>query len=1051
MDWFYLQPFSLLALTQAIIAFFITLYFLRLPNKSKASWMLTLIVGAFAVFWAINFIDYSESDLMPLPISLNLLDGMMIGVILFGFLHFSYAFLGDPFQRESKILLVLSSVFVGIHFTVGLYQTVNLPNFSDEFELFLNSGYILIVSWSTLVLLRKYNLLSKATESPPKWLISSNGREKPALKAFALLTFCIVLLLLPGLIAGADSPPAWVGYVEYLGQVSILVAFVVIYINHTSEPITFLLKLTGLSLTTLLVVLGIASMMLFPNAELVLYNNPGSFGAHSPSVPQMKSMRFIPNEEGGYNTAFLQGRFIADMGDDLGIGVEGDSLVKLDFSFRFYDEEWNEVYVDANGLVSFGEAYRSTSFQGFFDDKLPKIAPCYRALIPRSSDVSGVYYKSEPDYSIVTWYRVRERYAAKADNENTFQLILHKNGNIDFVYDHMEASPLYGFRGIRPGGDGVKMEQGEFASPAGSGIAELIIAEGKTIRFDVTDNKIYQHSVLPSEFDPELGEELRIRNRDEHVDFIGFPFPFFKAFYDSIFIADNGIIAFEKSLYPRDASWFDPHHPLYSETPIIAPFFVDLIPTETGKVYIKRQSERLTITWNQIPVLGQLNGNTVQLVLHRTGSIDFTYQQIAIASFAVDLWGLYPGSVGKPYDANRFLTSATAFAGLPGAGLYENFNKTRGLALLQYRHEQMLPFFYVIIGSTLFILLIFPLLFRISLIWPLNALLKGVRQVDSGDLNASVEVQVNDEIGILADNFNKMTASLRAAEEQLTAYAEGLEGKVAERTADLQKTLNDLTETQNKLIHAEKMASLGQMTAGIAHEIKNPLNFVNNFAHISVGLADELVEALEKGESVDEVLDVLKENAVRIKAHGKRAVDIVHEMMHHASVQSDKLVKTNVNHLVSTGIDLASRAMQKKYEGFVVDIHLELGAEVGELEVIPQGLSRVIENLLSNAFDAVQQRSGSEKGYSPEVWVKTDRKETHIEIQIVDNGQGVADDIREKIFEPFFTTKPTGSGIGLGLSLAYDIVSLGHGGTLSLIRDDGENTVFSIVLPIDEV
>ncbi|MGH1363767.1 MAG: sensor histidine kinase [Calditrichia bacterium] len=1049
MDWFYLQPFSLLALTQSIIAFFIMLYLLSVKKKSSATWMLALAIGAFGLFWGIKFIDYSESGLSPLPISLNPLDGMMIGICFFGFFHFAYAFLGNPYPRESKIALGLTLSFISIHMFLGFHQAITQLDSSNIMEFILTIGYLLMICWATAVFLRKRHILLNASGERPNWLVSTGEGEAQALRAFALLTFCIMLLTLPGFLTGANSSPLWVAYVEYLGQVTLLIAFVVVYINHAAEPTTFLLKLTGLSLTTILVVLGLASMMLFPNAELVLYKTTGSPHAYNTPIPELKSMRFTPNAHGGYSTVFIPRSYDPDIGDNLEIGVEGDSLVELDFSFPFYDTSWDEIYIDSNGLITFGGAYRSTSFQSFFDDALPKIAPYYRALVPLSSEGSGVFYKSEVDRATVTWYRVRERYDAVADNENTFQLVLHRSGDIDFIYDRMEALPLNGYRGLRPGGSNVKLEESQFSLSSSESITNAILPEAMTIRFEPVMEGEYRISQLPGQFDPELGENLQLRNRDDSTVSVGFPFHFFGISHDKIIINDNGIVSFGRSLYLPDGSWFDPFLQSYSEIPIIAPFFADLIPGGTGGVYFKQYKESFTVTWKRLPVLGRLARNTIQLVLHNNGTIDFTYKAIGPASFAVDLWGLYPGDGRSPIDAVRYLTAVHSSAGKSGGGLFEDFYRSWGLASLQYRHERMLPFFYVIIGSTVFILLVFPFLFLISLVWPLNALLKGVRLVDAGDLNTNVPVRINDEIGVLAQNFNRMTTSLRTAEEQLTAYAEGLEGKVAERTADLQDALRSLTETQDRLIHAEKMASLGQLTAGIAHEIKNPLNFVNNFAGLSVKLADELMETLAEGESVEDVVEVLKENAGRIEAHGKRAVDIVQKMMQHASAQSDHREITDINHLVSMSVDLAYHGMKSQFTGFEVQIHRELGTDVGELEVMPQGLNRVVLNLLSNAFDAVhEQAAATDADYVASVTVFTARKKDRVEIRISDNGTGIPLKNHEKIFEPFFTTKPTGTGIGFGLSLSYDIITQGHGGTLTMESEEGKKTTFSITLPV---
>ncbi len=271
---------------------------------------------------------------------------------------------------------------------------------------------------------------------------------------------------------------------------------------------------------------------------------------------------------------------------------------------------------------------------------------------------------------------------------------------------------------------------------------------------------------------------------------------------------------------------------------------------------------------------------------------------------------------------------------------------------------------------------------------------------------------------------------------------------------ELQQTHAHLKSTQQQLIQQEKMASLGQLTAGIAHEIKNPLNFVNNFAEVNIEIAEEVLEDLAQHPdalaAVEDLLVDLKQNAGVIAQHGKRADGIVHAMMQHASGGTGQREPTDINALVSEHIDLAYHGKRAQVPGLQVEIERSFGEEVGQVEIVPQEIGRVLLNLLGNAFDAVHEHAASVNGqYEPMVTVSTRQVDGQLEIRVCDNGPGIPAEIKDKIFEPFFTTKPTGSGTGLGLSLSYDIVTQGHGGTLAVESIEGEGATFVITLPMN--
>ena len=264
----------------------------------------------------------------------------------------------------------------------------------------------------------------------------------------------------------------------------------------------------------------------------------------------------------------------------------------------------------------------------------------------------------------------------------------------------------------------------------------------------------------------------------------------------------------------------------------------------------------------------------------------------------------------------------------------------------------------------------------------------------------------------------------------------------------LAQSERDLKRIQAQLIHQDKLASLGQLTAGIAHEIKNPLNFVNNFAEVIVELVSELRVVLDSGDDPQAIVDDLDRNARRISEHGRRAAEIVRSVMQHASSSRGARENTDLNALVSEHLALSYRSRQAHMPDLAVKIEQSLSGRVGRVDLVPQDIGRVIMNLVDNAMDALQEFAQSQgRSYRPVIQVSTVPRDAHVEVRVSDNGPGIPDDIKERIFEPFFTTKPGGSGTGLGLSLCYEIVTQGHGGTLTVESEVGQGTTFVVTLP----
>ncbi|MBK9013703.1 MAG: histidine kinase [Saprospiraceae bacterium] len=321
--------------------------------------------------------------------------------------------------------------------------------------------------------------------------------------------------------------------------------------------------------------------------------------------------------------------------------------------------------------------------------------------------------------------------------------------------------------------------------------------------------------------------------------------------------------------------------------------------------------------------------------------------------------------------------------------------------------------------------------------------------------------------GIYAIVRIKKERKLRLKMQEETEIAEArkaeLEHLVTERTnqltqqkEELEMALTELKATQAQLIQSEKLASLGELTAGIAHEIQNPLNFVTNFSELSLELVQELKEEIEKPDLdkdlVHDLMNDLSQNQAKINHHGKRAASIVTGMLQHARTSSGKKEPTDLNALADEYLRLSYHGLRAKEKDFNATMKTDFDETIGNVLVIPQDIGRVMLNLITNAFYEVAEKKkqtlASGQDYEPTVAVRTKRMGDKLLFSVKDNGNGIPSSVLEKIFQPFFTTKPTGRGTGLGLSLAYDIVTKGHNGELKVETKEGEGTEFIVILPV---
>jgi len=330
-----------------------------------------------------------------------------------------------------------------------------------------------------------------------------------------------------------------------------------------------------------------------------------------------------------------------------------------------------------------------------------------------------------------------------------------------------------------------------------------------------------------------------------------------------------------------------------------------------------------------------------------------------------------------------------------------------------------------------------------SIVVPLRRLVVAMDGLNAGNVDVPIPQAGTDEIGAVARTLAKFRDTL-------------IEQNRRER--ELRTAHEELKATQASLIHAEKMASLGQLTAGIAHEIKNPLNFVNNFASLSVELLDELKETArpviamlgaDKRAEVDEVIDMLTGNLEKIAEHGKRADGIVKGMLAHSRSGSGERQRTDLNALIEEALNLAYHGVRAQDHDFNITLERDLDRALAPIELVPQDISRVLLNLFGNSFYAAEKRrrEAADAAFRPVLKVATRNLGNEVEVRVRDNGIGIPTEVRDKLFQPFFTTKPTGEGTGLGLSISYDIVTQQHGGTITVDSRVGEFTEFTIRLP----
>lgn len=346
-----------------------------------------------------------------------------------------------------------------------------------------------------------------------------------------------------------------------------------------------------------------------------------------------------------------------------------------------------------------------------------------------------------------------------------------------------------------------------------------------------------------------------------------------------------------------------------------------------------------------------------------------------------------------------------------------------------------------------------------SITHPILVMTKKTRLMAAGDLSQHIDIEGNNEVGRLAKSYNEMANQLKNMIQHLDTIVANRTEEVDLQNLRLENTIEELKQTQNRLISQEKLASLGALTAGIAHEIKNPLNFINNFAELCVQIETELHEHIEKLKNIipedefntlQEYLSTMKMNLDKIYEHGKKSDSIIHNMLQHSreGIVGERVV-TDLNALINEYTTLSYHGMRAQDSTFNVKIEKNLDPTLPPVYLVPQEISRVILNLLNNAYFSVHlKKKNLGDDYTPIVKITTEHLNNLAIIKIWDNGQGISPEVFPKLFTPFFTTKPSGEGTGLGLSISYNIIVQGHQGSLTADSEEGEFAEFIITLPI---
>lgn len=485
-------------------------------------------------------------------------------------------------------------------------------------------------------------------------------------------------------------------------------------------------------------------------------------------------------------------------------------------------------------------------------------------------------------------------------------------------------------------------------------------------------------------------------------------------------------------------------------------------------------------------VIAQIDSSAIYSLLGEYSGLGQTGESFLVTQIGNELISLSPLRHAKPHQEIHIIPAATPF----GQFVTQVLNGERPVATIpDYRGEETLmagrylmpilhwgiitkmdttellapidrlKWFSIFIAlATAGMVILFAIYVANTIAQPINLLTAKTRLMAAGNLSQRINAPWNDEIGGLAQSFNNMASQLHGLVKNLDTIVAKRTEELESQKEQLENTVDELQQTQNRLINQEKLASLGALTAGIAHEIKNPLNFINNFAELSIQIDNEMEQKIDNIKSkiseddantLHDYLETLKLNVNKIYEHGKRADSIVRNMLQHSRGTPGESVLTDVNALLDEYIALSYHGMRAQNSSFNIKIEKDYDKNLPPIYLVPQEISRVFLNVLNNAYYSAHKKK-LELGddYSPILKVTTRQQGRIVVIKIWDNGKGIAPDVFPKLFTPFFTTKPAGEGTGLGLSLSYNIIVQGHQGTLTANSEEGVYAEFIITLPL---
>ncbi|MFQ5616070.1 MAG: ATP-binding protein, partial [Anaerolineales bacterium] len=569
------------------------------------------------------------------------------------------------------------------------------------------------------------------------------------------------------------------------------------------------------------------------------------------------------------------------------------------------------------------------------------------------------------------------------------------------------------------------------------------LVDRQSLRFERNAAGGYDVAPVPFQFDADFGQELELGDESITTVPLGFSFPFYEKIWQAANVTDNGGITFGSGGGGRDVAGFRRVAISWHEFRVIAPLMMDLDPSAGGAVYFKRAADKVAFTWHEVPASGTDQTNTLQLTLYPNGAIDFTYDGVTSGGTygrdptqAAWLAGILPGQYG-PITRLAAFPKDQPYSGEAASGIIKNYY----LDFRQYLHQKMLPLAYLILGVSVFILVVFPVFFRVNLVWPLDALVQGVKRVDAGDLSARVPVHFSDEIGFLTQSFNGMVSFLQESRSALQEANVTLERRVVERT-------QQLAEAKEAAEAANRAKSV--FLANMSHELRTPLNAILGFAQL-----------LERDPAAT---PAQRENLAVISHSGEHLLGLINDVLEMSKIETGRTPP----HVNSFDLYNLLDNLESMFSLRTQDKGLYLIVERGHLprhiRTDEGKLRQVLINLLENAVKFTEAGGVtlriSDCGLQiADLGLQIADLETNnqkskiknLKFEVSDTGPGIAPEEMETLFKPFVQTESgqkAQEGTGLGLAISREYVRL-MGGDISVASAVGRGTTFSFDVPVE--